>query len=567
LCYVSRIRHLRRCKDGMAPSEPFPPSPVDAHVDASSRQRSLAFRTDERGRDETALLHALTKALSVLVESGGQDSALRESFGDAMAGLGAEKGVLMRVHQQQPLDLEIVYARGLSPESEAGFRDLRSSPGLSTTLIRKAIEEAKPRLIENSTVMGLDTTASTRGRPCSVLCAPVADALTGDVVAVLYFQNEARRAFGTEDVEWLTAYAAALGQALTLHVSGQRRLRELEAEWRRSQDGGGPEIVGDSEATRELCEALDRLLPSTIRPDAPAILVTGESGTGKELVARYLHHYSPKRSRGPFQAFNCAGLRGDLAEAKLFGHVKGAFTGAITDAPGLFRAANNGVLLLDEVGELPPDGQALLLRVLETRTCQPVGETKACPVDVQVILATNRKLDEEVAAGRFREDLYYRVKGLQVELAPLRDPRRLADIRPLLTHHLAKHERALKKKTAGLTRDALRALLQYSWPGNVREIGNVCSALVTHASPGASIDVEDIRRLCPYVLSGPRNPNPEAYLESEDASYGEAIRAFRKRLILDRLRRHGGSAVEAAASLKISAPTFYRYWSDAKRFP
>jgi transcriptional regulator with PAS, ATPase and Fis domain len=256
-----------------------------------------------------------------------------------------------------------------------------------------------------------------------------------------------------------------------------------------------------------------------------------------------------------------------LAEAKLFGHVRGAFTGAIADAAGLFRAANNGVLLLDEVGELPLDGQALLLRVLETRTVQPVGETKGFAVDVQIILATNRKLEEEVAAKRFREDLYYRVSGLQVELVPLRDPRRFPDIRPLLGYYLAKHERELKKKTMGLTRDALRALLQFSWPGNVRQLSNVCLALVTHAPPGAWIELADIRHLQPGVLSGPRNPNPEAYLENEDATYSEALRAFRKRLIFDRLRRHGNSAVEAAASLKISGPTFYRYWSDAKRFP
>lgn len=538
--------------------------PVDADP---SGQGSLAFGTNQRGRDETALLHALRKALAVLVRSGAQESALRETFVHAMTGLGAEKAVLIQVRQQHPLEVEILYATGLNPENEAAFLDLRSSPGVSPTLIRRAIEDGEARLIENSNVLGLDTTPSLRGRPYSVLCAPVTDSLTGAVVAVLYFQNEARRPFEPEDLEWLTAYSAALGQALTLHDSGQRRVRELEAEWRHVQDADGPEIVGESEATRELGETLNRLLPSTTRTDAPPVLVTGESGTGKELVARYLHHYSQRRSRGPFREFNCAGMRGDLAESKLFGHVKGAFTGAITDAPGLFRAANNGVLFLDEVGELPADGQALLLRVLETRTVQPVGETKVFPVDVQIILATNRKLEEEVAAKRFREDLYYRVHGLQVELLPLRDPRRIADIRPLLSYYLAKHERALKKKTMGLTRGALRALLQFSWPGNVRQLANVCSCLVTHAAPGAWIDVDDIRRLCPDVLSGPRNPNPEAYLESEDATYSEAIRAFRKRLILDRLRRHGGSAVEAAASLKISGPTFYRYWSDAKRFP
>lgn len=551
----------------MSPRESLSPPPSGPDESTQCAQRSLLFETHQRGRDETALLHALTRALAVLVRSGGPESALRESFVHAMTGLGAEKGVLVQVLQQHPPEVEILYATGLSPENEAACRLLRSSPGISPTVIRSAIEDGEARLIENSSVMGLDATASLRGRPYSVLCAPVADSLTGGVVAVLYFQNEVRRAFEAEDLEWLAAYAAALGQALTLHISGQRRILELEAEWRRAQHGDGPEIIGESQATRELGEMLNRLLPSTTRADAPAILVTGESGTGKELVARYLHHYSPKRSRGPFQAFNCAGLRGELAEAKLFGHVKGAFTGAITDAPGLFRAAHNGVLLLDEVGEMPHDGQALLLRVLETRSVQPIGDTRSFPVDVQIILATNRKLEEEVAAKRFREDLYYRVKGLQVALVPLRDAGRLADLRPLLGYYLAKHERALKKKTQGLTREAFRALLQYSWPGNVREVSNVCSCLVTHALPGAWIDISDIRRLQPEVLTGPRNPNPEAYLENEEANYSEAIRAFRKRLILDRLGRHGNSAVEAAASLEISAPTFYRYWQDAKRFP
>src|SRR6266568_1547115 len=549
----------------MAPRDQVSPPSAGPLDSGSSAQRPLPFGASPC-RDETSLLRALTKALAALVRSGAREPALQESFIDAVAGLGAQKCVLMQVRQQHPLDVEILYATGLDSEDEAAFRALRSSPGVSPAAVRHAVEDGEARLIENSSLLGLDATSSSRDVPCSLLCAPVADSLTGGVVALLYFQNEARRPFEAQDLEWLAAYAAALGQAMTLHVSGQQRIDEFAPGWRQGQDHDGPEIIGDSEATRQLVETLNALLPSTTRADAPAILVTGGSGTGKELVARYLHHYSPKRTRGPFQAFNCAGLRGELAESKLFGHVKGAFTGAIADAPGLFRAANNGVLLLDEVGELPPEGQAILLRVLETRTVQPVGDTKTFPVDVQIILATNRSVEEEVAAKRFREDLYYRVSGLQVELVPLRDPRRIADSRPLLAHFLARHERALKKKTRGLTRDALRALLQFSWPGNVRQLSNVCSSLVTHTPPGAWIDVADIRRLRSDVLSGPKNPHPEAYLENEDATYGDALRAFRKKVILDRLRQHG-SAFEAAASLKISGPTFYRYWMDAKRFP
>jgi transcriptional regulator with GAF, ATPase, and Fis domain len=307
------------------------------------------------------------------------------------------------------------------------------------------VEEGKPRLVAIAQFLGLDVTASLSGAPYSVLCAPVTDSLSGGAVAVLYFQNEGRRSFGSEDLEWLTAYSAALGHALTLHLSVQRRLLEAEAQLRKTQDASGPEIVGSSEATRELIHTLNTYLPNTTRPDAPPILVTGESGTGKELVARYLHHYSPKRARGPFQSFNCAGIRGELAEARLFGHVKGSFTGAMTDAIGLFRAADKGVLFLDEIGELPPDGQALLLRILETRSVQPVGDTREIPVDVQLVLATNRNLEEEVAAHRFREDLFYRVSGLVVSLVPLRDASRISDIRILLAHYLAKHERLLKK--------------------------------------------------------------------------------------------------------------------------
>jgi transcriptional regulator with GAF, ATPase, and Fis domain len=549
----------------MAPREQVFPDSVGQGHSASSAQP--VFGTDRRGRDERALLHALTRALAVLVQSGAQESALRESFVHAMTGLGAEKGLLIQVLRLDPLEIAILHAGGLSAETERACLALQSSPGISPTLIRNAIADGEARLLENSAALSLDRTASLCGRPVSVLCAPVADSVTGSVVAVLYFQNEARRPFEAEDLEWVSAYAAALGQALTLHVAGQRRIQELEAEWRRAQDAHGPEIVGESEATRQLVEELNVLLPSTARKDAPTILVTGESGSGKELVARYLHHYSPRRSRGPFQAFNCAGLRGELAESKLFGHVRGAFTGAVADAPGLFRAAHNGVLLLDEIGELPPEGQALLLRVLETRTVQPVGDTRGFPVDVQVILATNRKLEEEVAARRLREDLYYRVSALAVELLPLRDPRRLADIRPLLVYCIAKHERALKKKTRGLTRDALLALLRFSWPGNVRQLSNVCLCLVTHAAAGAWIDVADIQRLQPEVLSGPQNPHPEACLEKEEPTYGHALRTFRRKLILERLSRHGGSVVEAAASLRISGPTFYRYWSDAKRVP
>jgi DNA-binding NtrC family response regulator len=530
-------------------------------------QRSIQFEPLRHGRDIAELLRALTKAAAELRQSGSPESALRENFAQAMAGLGAEKGLLVHVRGQHPVDIDILHSIGLTPENESACIGLRSSPGISPSVIRQCIADGRPRLIQNSERMDLDATASLRGRPYSVMCAPVVDSPTGAVLAVLYFQNEAKAAFLPEDVEWLTAYAAALGMTLSLHLSRQQHINELETAWRGAQADEELDIVGGSAATRRLGAVLNRFLPSTACAEAPPILVTGESGTGKELVAQYLHRNSPARRRGQFVTFNCAGLRGELAEARLFGHAKGAFTGAVGESQGLFRAAHKGVLFLDEVGEMPLEGQALLLRALETRRVQAVGDTKEVPVDVQLVLATNRDLEQEVAAKRFREDLYYRICALRVDLLPLRDPTRIADIRPLVAFYLAKHERALKKKTMGLTPRAFSAMLRFAWPGNVRQLSNVCLSLVTHAEPGAGIDIEDIHRHTRAVLFGPKNPHPEAFLEDETVTWNDAFVAFRKKVILDRLQRHGGNVQAAADSLGLSVATFYRHWADAKKDP
>ena len=403
-------------------------------------QRPLAFGTGPRVRDEKTLLSALTGALSILVKRG-DGTALQQSFGDAVRGLGAESGFVARLLEPDPPRLEVVCTHGLPPEYEAGCEPLQT-PGVVSAVIRRTLEEGKPSLIENSQL--LDAAAPHEGPASSIACVPVTDSLTGAPLAVLYVQNEVHRAFGPADLDWLVCYAVVLGQALPLQAPQPPRLQDPKPE----RPDAGIEIVGSSVATRRLIDTLDMFLPSTARPDAPPILVTGESGTGKELVARYVHHYSPKRGRGPFHACNCATLRGDLAETRLFGHLKGSFTSAVADAVGLFRAADKGVLFLDEIGEMPIDCQALLLRVIETRHVRPVGDTKEVPVDVQLVVATNRQLEKEVENGRFREDLWYRLNGLRVELAPLRDPSRISDVKTLLGYYLALHERAPEEEDA-----------------------------------------------------------------------------------------------------------------------
>ena len=227
--------------------------------------------------------------------------------------------------------------------------------------------------------------------------------------------------------------------------------------------GEGPTVFAGLVAASRAMRDVFRLVEHLADSDA-TVLITGESGTGKELVARALHGNSPRRTR-PFVAVNCGAIPGELLESELFGHVRGAFTGAVRDREGRFEAASAGVLFLDEVADLPLSLQVKLLRVLQERTFERVGENRTRRTDARIIAATNRDLKQDVAAGRFREDLLYRLRVVPIAIPPIRDRRE--DIEPLAQHLLgrvtARHGRAQR-----LSPDAVRALLEYAWPGNVR---------------------------------------------------------------------------------------------------
>ena len=239
-------------------------------------------------------------------------------------------------------------------------------------------------------------------------------------------------------------------------------------------------IIGESRAMREVVALVDRVA----RSEAP-VLVTGESGTGKELVARRLHARSP-RSRKPFVTINCAAIPAELLEAELFGHERGAFTGAGKARRGRFRAASGGTLFLDEVGELPASLQAKLLRVLQEGQVDPVGADASEPIDVRVVAATNRDIEERVEAGDFREDLYYRLNVLRVHVPPLRE--RVDDVVPLARAFLAEARPGVE-----LPDEVARALATRPWRGNVRELRNVCERLAILA-PGRQVRTEDLPR-------------------------------------------------------------------------
>jgi DNA-binding NtrC family response regulator len=504
------------------------------------------------------LLRAVTRALEVLGTRQDETSALSESFAAAVQAFGAGKALLLRVKQTAPLEMESLSAVGLDSEQVEAAVAGRSVEGVSASLIRKAVEAGEPQLVENSQFEGKPAaeTGSLTGRPHSVLCAPVTDPWTRSVLAVLYFQTPAGpRAYTPADLPFLRAYATALGHAFGLFLSGERRYR---ATLERLQKERAPEIIGETEETSRLRADLhESYLPGTAVENPRPILILGETGTGKDLLARYLHYYSETRSRGPFVEYNCAGLAADLAHTTLFGHVRGAFTGASEAAPGLFRSAHRGVLFLDEIGEMPARGQELLLKVLDRFTVQPQGDSRAYPVDVQVVAATGRDLAALVQDGRFRHDLYQRLKPLTLRLTPLSERR--GDIRPLLIHFLAEAEKTLRKRTRGLTPEAVHALLAHAWPGNVRELAGVCTALVTHARPGADITLDDIRKRCPEVL-GSASPQASGYArETLSGSFAQVRSRFERELLVRRLELHRWNVAEAAVSLGISAATLYRY--------
>ncbi len=291
-----------------------------------------------------------------------------------------------------------------------------------------------------------------------------------------------------------------------------------------------------------------RLVEHLAESDA-TVLVSGESGTGKELLARAIHVHSPRRS-APFVAVNCGALPGELLESELFGHVRGAFTGAVRDREGRFELASDGTLFLDEVGDIPLHLQVKLLRVLQERTFERVGESAPLRSEARVIAATNRDLKRAVGEGTFRDDLYYRLRVVPIEVPPLR--RRREDIEPLARHLLdrvgRRHDRALR-----FAPEALRALLRYPWPGNVRELENALEYAVA-VCRGQTVHVQD--------LPGELQEAPPAAAPVEPArapgAKGEGPADDERRRLLAVLEAHRWRRAETAAALGVSRTTLWR---------
>ena len=369
----------------------------------------------------------------------------------------------------------------------------------------------------------------------SVMCVPLL--YRNDLLGVLYLGNDAVTGLFTErDLELLQVWASqaslAVHAALLLNElkSSNRNLREQL----RSRGQGG--IVGSGAVMKQVHRMLRKVAPTDL-----TVLVLGETGTGKELVAREVHRLSDRNGK-PFISINCGAIPENLLESELFGHKKGSFTGAVTDKVGKFEAANGGTLFLDEIGEMPMSLQVKLLRVLQERVIERVGDLSPRRVDIRVVSATNKDLEEEIREGRFREDLYYRLNEISVNLPALRE--RGDDIQELARFFMAKYADQYGTKVRGFTNEAVRAMANYFWPGNVRQLENRVKKAVI-MSDRALLNADDIG----IVAGTKRDIRP----------LDEAAEDFKRTYIREALELNNWNKAQTARDLGVDPRTIFRY--------
>jgi transcriptional regulator with GAF, ATPase, and Fis domain/tetratricopeptide (TPR) repeat protein len=522
---------------------------------------------ERSGREaKLARLVAINRKLSATLDPAQVLSLTIES---ALELTGAERGfVLVRpetTETEPAAPLEIACARNMEPQRDG------EEGRFSRSVAERVVGTGEPVVTVDAESDG--RFAAHRSvhamRLKSVICAPIR-AVDG-ILGALYLDHRFQRGlFGHEDVELLLAFADQVAIALTnarLHRELSRRTEELLGERRRIEAllrGQSEQIESLEAAVRDKQEALEhrfdyaeiagrgpamqailRVLDRVVETPA-TVVVEGESGTGKELIARAIHFNGP-RKQGPFVAINCGALPEALLESELFGYVRGAFTGALRDREGLFVRARGGTLFLDELGEMPLGMQVKLLRVLQERELTPLGSNATIPVDVRIVAATNRTLRDEVARGRFREDLYYRLGVVEIRLPPLRE--RLEDLPAIAARLLERAARSLGREPPRLTPAALRALLAHPWPGNVRELENALTKALVMTDRDR-LEARDLELAVRPASSAPRDAPPIERRADWDAA--------EKQRILAALAAHGWNASRACRALGIPRASFYR---------
>ncbi len=456
--------------------------------------------------------------------------------------------------QAQLLDLifEVIPAgRGailLADGAKQDFSSLyaRTRHGGQPQLVRVSRTIAKQVMTENVAILGADVPSSGKlrdveslaaGEVRSLLCVPLT--VFDRMIGCIYLDStQAGSRFQEDHLKLMAAIAGISSVAL----DNARRLQWLEQENQRliAEVSQEQDLVGESAQMKEVFQFIAKVAPTN-----STVLITGESGTGKELAARALHSKS-SRSDKPFVAINCAAIPEQLLESDLFGHERGAFTGAIGQKKGRLEIADGGIVFLDEIAEMAPSLQVKLLRVLQEREFERVGGTRTIKVDIRLIAATNRNLNEAARKGEFRQDLYYRLDVVHLNMPPLRDHKE--DIPMLTRHFIQRYARRCKVEAKPVARESMAALTHYDWPGNVRELENAIErALVMGSSD--MILLEDL---------------PDSLLEQESAAeidegkYHATVKALKKQLILDAVVQARGNYVEAAKILGVHSNYLHR---------
>ncbi|HKP46669.1 MAG TPA: sigma 54-interacting transcriptional regulator [Pyrinomonadaceae bacterium] len=418
------------------------------------------------------------------------------------------------------------------------LRGRDESMRISRTITRSVLERREAVLIANRQQSeSLEAESLVRDRPHSILCVPLI--MLNRPIGVIYLDtSDPDVEFDKDHLQLVTAIAAITAVA----IENARHIEWLVSENQRLIDDFNIEhnLVGESPAVREVLQFISKVAPTD-----STILLFGESGTGKELVARAIHQNS-KRANKPFMAVNCAALAESLLETELFGHEKGSFTGALMQKKGRLEVAEGGTVFLDEIGELSPVLQVKLLRVLQEREFERVGGTKPIKLDIRIIAATNKNLEEAVAQGSFRQDFYYRLNVVSIELPPLR--KRPEDIRLLANYFAARYGQKCNRRVIGISPEAQTRLTNYDWPGNVRELENAIERAVVLGST---------EKILPEDL-------PESILESVSATtqpstkYHEAVVQTKKQIILRAMTEAKGNYTEAAKILGVHPNYLHR---------
>jgi transcriptional regulator with GAF, ATPase, and Fis domain len=457
-------------------------------------------------------------------------SALLDELMDSVIEVtSADKGFLLLVEHGEP---RVAVARNLSQQNlPNGVRHL------SDSVIERVIQSKRPLIVSDAlhdeqfktseSVMNL--------KLCSVMCAPLLS--QGELLGILYVGNDnVVNLFEESSLDVLSIFAGQASLILQNALLVDSIKSDFDALKQQLDANRFGDIIGSCPSMREVFRTVEKVACADI-----SVLITGETGTGKELIARAVHQGSPRKDE-PFVVVNCGAIPENLIESELFGHVRGAFTGAVATRSGKFQQAHGGTLFLDEVGELPLPMQVKLLRALQERVVMKVGDTKSEHVDIRIVAATNRDLEQEMKRGAFREDLFYRLNVINVHLPPIRE--RGDDVLVLAKYLLAKYAEEYSSKIKGFTPHALIAIRKYDWPGNVRQLENRIKKAIVMCDK-TLIGVEDLDML------------PEAV--STITTLAQAREDFQRRYILEVLERNNGNRTKTAQDLGVDPRTIFRY--------